>query len=62
MKSKRNDTNGFSYKTENELMVARGGGKVRDFGKAMYTPLYLKEITNKDLPHSMWNSAQCYNM
>ena len=26
----------------------------------MYTLLYLKQVTNKDLLHSMWNSAQCY--
>ena len=26
----------------------------------MYTLLYLKWITNKDPPYSIWNSAQCY--
>ena len=26
----------------------------------MYTMLYLKWITNKDLLYSTWNSAQCY--
>ena len=26
----------------------------------MYTLLYLKWITNKDLPYSTWNSAQCF--
>ena len=26
----------------------------------MYTELYLKWITNKDLLYSIWNSAQCY--
>ena len=26
----------------------------------MYTRLYLKCITNKDIPYSTWNSAQCY--
>ena len=26
----------------------------------MYTLLYLKWITNKDLLYSTWNSAQCY--
>ena len=35
-------------------------GIVRDFGKVMYTLLYLKRITNKDLLYSTWNSAQCY--
>ena len=32
---------------------------VREFGMVMYTLLYLKWITNKDLLHSPWNSAQC---
>ena len=45
---------------ENELMVAEGEGIVRDFGKVMYTLLYSKWITNKDLLYSTWNSAQCY--
>ena len=41
-------------------MVAGGWGEgiVREFGKVMFTLLYLKWITNKD--HSTWNSAQCY--
>ena len=26
----------------------------------MYTLLYLKWITNKDLLYNTWNSAQCY--
>ena len=33
---------------------------VKDFGKVMYTLLYLKWITNKSLLYSTWNSAQCY--
>ena len=37
-----------------------GEGIVRDLGKVMYTLLYLKWITNKDLLCSTWNSAQCY--
>ena len=38
--------------TENELVVAGArGGIVKDFGKVMYTLLYLKKIRN---------SAQCY--
>ena len=49
---------------ENELMVTRGGrwGEriVREFGIDMYTLLYLKWITNKDLLCSTGNSAQCY--
>ena len=33
-------------------------GKVREFGIDMYTLLYLKWITNKDLLYSTGNSAQ----
>ena len=33
---------------------------VREFGKVMYTLLYLKWIANKDLLYSTGNSAQCY--
>ena len=36
-----------------------GEGIVREFGKVMYTLLYSKWITNKDLLYSTWNSAQC---
>ena len=45
---------------ENKLMVAGGEGIVREFGKIMYTVLYSKWITNKDLLYSIWNSTQCY--
>jgi len=37
-----------------------GEGIVREFGMVMYTLLYLKWITKKDLLCSIWNSAQCY--
>jgi len=37
-----------------------GGGIVRESGTDMYTLLYLKRITNKDLLYSTGNSAQCY--
>ena len=37
-----------------------GGGIVREFGTDMYTLLYLKWITNKDLLYSTGNSAQYY--
>ena len=36
------------------------GGIVSEFGMVMYTLLYLKWITHKDLLYSTWNSAQCY--
>ena len=36
------------------------GQRDREFGMDMYTLLYLKWITNKDLLYSIGNSAQCY--
>ena len=33
-------------------------GVDRELGTDMYTLLYLKQITNKDLLYSTWNSAQ----
>ena len=72
---KRNNTKELTYKTERDsqtegtnLMVVRGqgGGKdgvegtIREFGMETYTLLYLKWITDKDLPYSTWNSAQSY--
>ena len=36
------------------------GGRDREFGKVIYTLLYLKWTTNKDLLDSAWNSAQDY--
>ena len=41
-------------------MVAEGEGTVWNFGEVMYTLLYLKRITNKDVLYSTGNSAQCY--
>ena len=38
----------------------RGEGIVRELGINMYTLLYLKWMTNKDLLYSTGNSAQCY--
>ena len=35
-------------------------GIVSELGMVMYTLLYLKWITNKNLLYSTWNSAQCY--
>ena len=36
----------------------RWGGRDREFGMDMYTLRYLKWITNEDILHSTWNSAQ----
>ena len=45
-------------------MVARGEGRregiVREFGMDMYTLLYFKWITIKDLLYRTRDSAQCY--
>ena len=38
----------------------RGEGTVKEFWTDMYTLLYLKWITNKDILYGTWNSAQCY--
>ena len=38
----------------------QGKGIIRAFGKVMYTLLYSKWITNKDLLCRTGNSAQCY--
>ena len=35
-------------------------GIIREFGMAMYTPLYLKWVTNRNLLDSTGNSVQCY--
>ena len=46
---------------EKELWLPRGKeGRKREFGMDMYIPLCLKWITDKDLPYSTGNSAQCY--
>ena len=56
------DTDELTYKTErdsgnNSFKAER---IVRDFEMTMYTLLYLKWITNKDLLHSTGDTAQCY--
>ena len=53
------------YKTETHRLRKQthgcwGEGIVQDFGKVMYTLLYLKWIINKNPLYSIWNSAQCY--
>ena len=49
------------HNLENELMVTRGewlgGGIDWKFGIDMYTLLYLKQITNKDILYSKGNSV-----
>ena len=49
---------------ENELRVASGerpgGVIIREIGIDVYTLLYLKWMTNKDLMYSTGSSVQCY--
>ena len=47
----------FSYGCQGRRV---GEGIVREFGIDMYSLLYLKWITSKDLLHSPGNSAKCY--
>ena len=45
--------------TQSRDTRGEGGGRiVREFGIDVYTLLYLKEITDKDLLYSAGNSAQ----
>ena len=67
---KRNDKNELTYETERDSETQRmnlqlwgirmGEQIVRESGKAVYTLLYLRWITNKDLLYTTWNSAQCH--
>ena len=67
---KNSDTNELIYKTDRDRLReqirgyktgrADGGGIVKEFGIDMYTMLYLKWITNKDLLCSTGNSIQYY--
>ena len=43
---------------ENEFMAIRRGGTEWEFGIDMYTLLFLKEVTNKNLLLSTGNLAQ----
>ena len=43
-----------------KIWLLEGEGIVTEFGEVMYTLLYSKWITNKDLLHGTGNSAQCY--
>ena len=64
---KRDDTNKLTEQKETHRLgeqtygwEERGEGTVKEFGMDMYTLLYLKWITNKDVLYGTWNSAQCY--
>ena len=49
-----------THRLRTQTYGCRGEGIVREFGKVLYTLLYLKWITCKDLLYSTGNSAQCY--
>ena len=62
---KRNNTNELTKQKETHRLRKQTHGSqgeriVKVFGKVKYTLLYLKWVTNKNLPYSTWNSAQCY--
>ena len=66
---KRNDADELTCKTEIRKEIHRlrdglygcwGDGIVRESGMDMYTLLYLKWISSKDLLCGIWSSAQCY--
>ena len=49
------------FKTYRHGCQGKDGGRiVREFGMDIYTVLYLKWITSKDLLYSTGNSARCY--
>ena len=54
----------YGTETDSQTYGYRGEGWtegiVREFGIDIYTLIYLKQITNKDLLYSTGNSAQCY--
>ena len=49
-----------THRLRKQTHDCRGEEIVKDFGKIVYTLLYLKWIANKNLLYSTWNSAQCY--
>ena len=54
------ETHGLRGRTYDCWQGRMGKGIIREPGMDRYTLLYLKQITNKDLLYSTWNSAQCY--
>ena len=70
VESKKKWYNELMYKTETDSQTSRinlwllgeriEGGTVREFGMDMYSLLYLKWITYKDILYSTCKSALCY--
>ena len=58
--TKQKETHRLRERTYGNQWDIWGEGIVWEFGMDMYTLLYLKWITNKDLLYSTWDSAQCY--
>ena len=63
----KNNTNELIYKTETDSQTqkqtygyqwGKGGGINQEYGINRYTPIYIKQITNKDLLYSTGNSTQ----
>ena len=48
------------HRLRKQTYGCQGEGIVSEFGKVMYTLLYLKWITNEDLMYDTWNSTQSY--
>ena len=48
------------HRLRKQTYGCQGEGIVSEFGKVMYTLLYLKWITNKDRMYDTWNSTQSY--
>ena len=49
-----------AHRLQESAYACWGEETVREFGVDMYTLLYLKWISNKDLRYSIWNFSQCY--
>ena len=43
---------------ENKFMIIKGEGINWEIGTDIYTQLYVKQTTNKNLPYSTWNCIQ----
>ena len=48
-----------THRLRKQTHDCRGEEIVKDFGKIVYTLLYLKWRTSKELLYSTWSSAQC---
>ena len=51
-----------THRLRKQTHDCRGEEIVKDFGKIVYTLLYLKWIANKNLLYSTWNSILCASL